>query len=254
LNTDGTRQPFFFLHAATEGEAFYSEQLGRMLGPDQPYHSLAPLGLDGSEVPATISEIAQRYLGYVREHQPTGPYWLGGFCMAGPVAFELARQLRAENQPVGLVVVIDTRLHNVAPHARLAERVIQMVGRGLGIDTRARMEAFLAARWLAGASWPAHADSEDDLAEAIRQHYYRAGIAYVPHRADFPLTRLRTSEERPGRWCSITPEFSEQVIAGNHESCVTDEIQSLAVVLSGCLQKARTQLAAPRVQNVVVTT
>ena len=137
LNTHGARQPFFFLHAAAEGEAFYSEQLGRMLGADQPYHSLAPLGLDGSAIPPTIGEIAQRYLDYVREHQPTGPYLLGGFCMAGPVALELARLLRADNQPVGLVVVIDTRFHNVAPHARFAERVIQTIGRGAG-STRGR--------------------------------------------------------------------------------------------------------------------
>jgi oxalate---CoA ligase len=52
--------------------------------------------------------MAAHYLAEIKQFQPEGPYYLGGFCLGGQVAFEIAQQLRKEGQTVALLAMIDT--------------------------------------------------------------------------------------------------------------------------------------------------
>jgi amino acid adenylation domain-containing protein len=60
------------------------------------------------EPPQTFKEIAAAYVRLIERVDPTGPYVLLGWCIAGAVALEAAHQLRARNREVRLVVLIDT--------------------------------------------------------------------------------------------------------------------------------------------------
>ena len=42
----------------------------------------------------------------MRSIEPKGPYYLGGYCFGGTVAFEMAQQLRREGQEVALLVLL----------------------------------------------------------------------------------------------------------------------------------------------------
>jgi aspartate racemase len=44
----------------------------------------------------------------MRELQPHGPYFIGGRSLGGMIAFEMAHQLRAQGQEVGLLALLDT--------------------------------------------------------------------------------------------------------------------------------------------------
>jgi thioesterase domain-containing protein len=44
----------------------------------------------------------------IRKVQPEGPYFIGGYSFGGLVAFEMARQLAADDQEVGLLALVDT--------------------------------------------------------------------------------------------------------------------------------------------------
>jgi aspartate racemase len=48
------------------------------------------------------------YIGQIRTIQPHGPYALGGLCFGGVVAFDMARQLRANGESVRLVALLDS--------------------------------------------------------------------------------------------------------------------------------------------------
>lgn len=48
-------------------------------------------------------ELAQR----IREHRPHGPYYLGGWCLAGHVAFAVARELCRKGEEVALLAIIE---------------------------------------------------------------------------------------------------------------------------------------------------
>jgi acetoacetyl-CoA synthetase len=58
-----------------------------------------------------VEDIAREYLKHIRALQPHGPYALAGFSFGGLVAFEMARMLDEANEPLELVALIDSHLH-----------------------------------------------------------------------------------------------------------------------------------------------
>ena len=144
IQDSGSRRPFFFLHGDYDGGGFYCATIARHLGADQPFYALQPHGLSGRAVPLTVEAMAADYLQALRSVQPEGPYLLGGFCLAGLVAFELARQLRADGQTVDAVVLIDTVL--VTTHRRVARAVITRVGNLIGLSPYAQRDCYLLLR------------------------------------------------------------------------------------------------------------
>jgi thioesterase domain-containing protein len=55
----------------------------------------------------SIEEMAACYVGELRELRPHGPYYLGGYCFGGTVAYEMARQLHAQGEQVALLALIN---------------------------------------------------------------------------------------------------------------------------------------------------
>ena len=108
IQVAGSRPPFFCMHGAG-GTVLMYRDLSRHLGDDQPFYGLQSQGLDGSCAPLTkVEEMAALYVKEIRKVQPHGPYFLGGYCMGGTVAFEVAQQLHAESEPVALLALFDT--------------------------------------------------------------------------------------------------------------------------------------------------
>ena len=104
----GSRPPFFCVHAAGGNVLVYRE-LSEHLGADQPFYGLQAQGLDGERpILETIEDMATLYVNEVRSFQPHGPYFLGGYCMGGTVAFEMAQQLRSQGEEVALLALFDT--------------------------------------------------------------------------------------------------------------------------------------------------
>ncbi len=98
-NTRGTRPPLFWgLQAFSEFES-----LADHLDPDQPVYGLRSLYLTKRRGPEANRELASYYVREIRRLSPSGPYWLGGFCEGGKIAFEIARQLREEGKEVALL-------------------------------------------------------------------------------------------------------------------------------------------------------
>lgn len=104
----GGRRPFFCMHDGY-GDVIAYRDLARLLGPDQPVFGLRARGLDGKDVPRErVEDMATYYIAEIRSVQPKGPYLLGGNCFGGVVAFEVARQLRAAGEEIGLLALLDT--------------------------------------------------------------------------------------------------------------------------------------------------
>jgi non-ribosomal peptide synthetase component F/thioesterase domain-containing protein len=108
IQPNGSRPPFFCIHGGGGNVLIYRE-LSRHLGYDQPFYGLQAQGLDG-ERPCltTIEEMASLYVKEIRRVQPRGPYHLGGYCMGGTVAYEMAQQLKAQGDEVALLALFDT--------------------------------------------------------------------------------------------------------------------------------------------------
>jgi amino acid adenylation domain-containing protein len=109
IRPEGDRPPFFCFHGAGGNVLLYRD-LARHLGPDQPFYGVQAKGLDGRQpVNSSIETMAIDYIEEIRRLQPHGPYLLGGYCMGGSIAYEVARRLEAEGEPVGLVALFDTQ-------------------------------------------------------------------------------------------------------------------------------------------------
>ena len=108
IQPKGSRPPFFCIHGGGGNVLIYRD-LSMHLGPDQPFYGLQAQGLDG-EQPCldTIEDMASLYVRDIRKVQPHGPYYLGGYCMGGTVAYEIAQQLRAQGEEVALLALFDT--------------------------------------------------------------------------------------------------------------------------------------------------
>ena len=104
----GSRPPFFCVHGAGGNVLIYRD-LSECLGSDQPFYGLQAQGLDGSRpVLTTIEDMAALYVKEIRRVQRHGPYLLGGYCMGGTIAFEMAQRLVSEGERVALLALFDT--------------------------------------------------------------------------------------------------------------------------------------------------
>jgi amino acid adenylation domain-containing protein len=108
IKADGTNPPLFLV-PGVGGNVVGFYELARLLGADQPVYGLQARGLDGIEKPLTrLRDIATFFVREVRSIQPLGPYYLGGACMGGVIAYEMAQQLLAIGEQVALLTLIET--------------------------------------------------------------------------------------------------------------------------------------------------
>ncbi|HKV09099.1 MAG TPA: amino acid adenylation domain-containing protein [Thermoanaerobaculia bacterium] len=107
IQPEGSRPPLFLVHPMA-GHVHAYLDLSRHLGPDQPLYGLQSPGEPFENVP----EMAARYLDAVRSVQPRGPYRLGGWCVGGIVAYEMALQLLAGGESVDRLLLLDSHAPN----------------------------------------------------------------------------------------------------------------------------------------------
>jgi amino acid adenylation domain-containing protein len=99
----GYRAPIFWFNWG-----YGDFRLPRYLGSDQPVYGLQHQSQDGRRVRhKSIEQIAAYYIEEMRRVRSTGPYVLGGYCVGGMVAFEMARQLQQQGEKMALVVLLD---------------------------------------------------------------------------------------------------------------------------------------------------
>ncbi len=107
IQPKGEETPIFFVHAISGGALCYLP-LARLLS-DRPFYGLQAIDLEDQNrtAPLSIEERAAQYLQAIRKARPQGPYLLGGWSFGGYVAFEMARQLRQQDEDVGLLALLD---------------------------------------------------------------------------------------------------------------------------------------------------
>jgi len=101
LQTGGPKPPFFWVHGQAS-DTF----LPRYLGPHQPLYGFMRQSHGTPARHASVEDIAAHYLREIRTIEPKGPYYLGGYCFGGVVAFEIAQQLKKEREEVALLVLL----------------------------------------------------------------------------------------------------------------------------------------------------
>lgn len=107
VGSGGNANPLFFFHGDWGDGGFYMKPLARTLTSIQPLVAVAPHGMAGEEMPATLEEMARDRLREILAYRPHGPYHVGGHCVGGMVALETARLLISKGHEVAFVAMID---------------------------------------------------------------------------------------------------------------------------------------------------
>jgi amino acid adenylation domain-containing protein len=101
--------PLFYI-PGIYGVGLLPEPLARSIGRVRPYHDrLQYAGVDGQEPPFNrVEDIAAYLIQQIRQVCPRGPYGLCGYSFGGVVAFEVARQLRAQGFAIETLILWDS--------------------------------------------------------------------------------------------------------------------------------------------------
>jgi thioesterase domain-containing protein/acyl carrier protein len=266
LQPRGSRPPFFWVHPAG-GDVLCYASLARRLGDDQPFYGIQARGFAGDEeAPASIEEMAALYSDEIRRLQPGGPYFLGGWSLGGPVAFEIARQLRAQGETVALLAILDgaPRLDASGPEQTDADYLLDIaayVGNFWGRDpevSHERLEALGAeeqiayvAERLAAVDFLPPGTGERQLLRVLA--VYRANVralrSYEPGFYPGGLTLLRAEqrfalpgpfEEEDLGWSAVAGGPVEvHTVPGNHLTLLAEPyVQEVALRLRRSLAES----------------
>lgn len=135
LRATGSKPPLFAI-PGHNGDVFAFLPLMKALSDDQPLFAFQPPGLDANEEPERrIEDLARRFIAELRSLQPKGPYQIGGYCTGGMVAYEAAKQLRAQGEEIDVLVLFGTSsppsyrtLHQlITPVVRAVNRVVRFL-------------------------------------------------------------------------------------------------------------------------------
>ncbi len=251
--------------------------LARHIGPDQPIYGLQARGLSGREAPHThVEEMAAHYIAEMRRLQPAGPYFVGGQCFGGMVALEVAQQLQAAGETVGLLAMFDnyapgyTKLLSRRANVRLGLRWLrQRAGHHLAglrehdlrsapgyLALRARTVALRTRNRVWQGAYQLYERVGRPLPERlqnVRQGCLLAQRAYVPRLYHGqPLLFVVSEREElidpdpQFGWGDLaTDGIAVYEVPGDHKSMWREpNVQTLAAMLNRCLAEARDHLAA----------
>ncbi|MBT9332222.1 thioesterase domain-containing protein [Paracidobacterium acidisoli] len=108
IRTGGNRRPLFLIHGIG-GNVLGFFSLVKHLPADQPVYGVQAQSLQpGAKIHVSLEDMAAHYVREIRRLQPHGPYAFLGLSFGGLVAYEMARQLLAAGETVGLLGMLDT--------------------------------------------------------------------------------------------------------------------------------------------------
>lgn len=278
LNENGSRTPLFYLHGDLFGGGFYSLKLSRALGPEQPFYVLPPHDVRSLTKNPTIEEMAATHLRTLLEMPPRDSYLIGGFCLGGIVAYELAQQLVAAGKNVEMLLLIDAEPQDKT--LSMMRRACELIGRWLGWDDRQQMNQFRK-WWLRRTQFAIWREEGAQARSRLILRQFRNRIVSVwktlwpkpepvrssssesrPER-DVPTTFLWASAKyRPQRyhgamavlfsedllhrgdhleqaWSRFAPKVTIHALKGRHLECITAHVDALAQTIGRCLELVR---------------
>jgi len=107
IHASGTKPALFLVHGMI-GDMTFGTTFSDALGPDRPLYAIHANGMDGREpVIDNMADMVRAYVEQIRRARPTGPVHIGGFCVGGLAAMEVASALLEEGRQVGPVILAD---------------------------------------------------------------------------------------------------------------------------------------------------
>jgi amino acid adenylation domain-containing protein len=262
LQTSGKRPPFFLLHT-TPGDILGYGNLVFRLGADQPCYGFQSLGLKEPSLSHTsVDEMSSYYVQLLREFQPHGPYYLGGWCYGGIVAVEMARKLMVSGEKIALLALLETvampaewtnlryHLHRLRCFARMSpERWLTYFRAKARYSRESRIANKM--RFRQAETSP---DGEIRDPRLLKlEHVYNTNLAALKDYRTKPFdgrVTLFNAQERDSAlipdpqygWVGLAREIEVHEVPGDHDTMLTEpNVSALAQRLTDCLLRAQAE-------------
>jgi aspartate racemase len=247
LQPAGSKPPFFCMHGVG-GNSVGFRELANFVGADQPFYGVQAQGLDGQLPYLTrVEDMAALYIKEIRSIQPTGPYYLGGFSFGGWIAYEMAQQLQAQGEEIGLVAMFDTYPFRLKPvtssllsffRIPTQQQLMYVLPKTIKKGIRRRIVWVGLPRAIKKVLRACY--------EAERQYQLRP---YSGRVTLFRATQALTPENDPhARWRELAKGGVEiQEIEGHHADIIIEpQVRITAEKLRACLERAQRESSASK--------
>jgi amino acid adenylation domain-containing protein len=280
----GAQPPFFWVHSLGGdggGGFFYYRKLAQLLGPDQP-----SFGIRSPREPFTrIEPMAAYYVEELLKVQPEGPYFLGGFCFGGVVAFEMACALQAAGKEVGLLALLESMpplrprggfRWNIRTAGALAGNLHYWM-RDLAEQSPAELAGLIRRKavsareklWRLMTSALSRTERprlEDiiDMSQYPKDYiryaeaHWQALLAYCPRHYPGRITLFRARKQRllhvdpASGWGELADDVAINIIPGTHEKMLEEpNVHVLVSELKACLIEVQSQVGYPPLGPIV---
>jgi thioesterase domain-containing protein len=189
----------------------------------------------------TIEDMATDFITEIRAVQKSGPYLLGGHCLGGHIAFEIAVQLEAVGEKVAIVV----QLEAVPPLADKADRSWHDDGSQYSLTRRsdgAEVSIRASLNQMNQQLSLLPADKIDHFTKIAYQHIYM-GDKYRTAPISANIAQFRTSEHQSntyGSWEYFSKtRYTEQLVTGSTYSMLAlPHVATLGKALDMALQNS----------------
>ncbi len=232
----GSHEPPVFIAHGLGGSVMDFFQIVKHIPTSHAIYGMQARGIDGADEPLDrIEDMARYSLAAVKQLQPHGPYLLIGFSLGGLVALEMAQQLIAEGEQIGLLAMLDSYPH------------VSRLSQGQRVRLWTRQTWRRAARrlqWL-GISPPYQTIVEVSPSPAL-QHFRDASYLaleryqpqFYPGKINFVRAAIPTDfpADATAIWSKLAREFELETVPGDHLGIMTTHFESLASAISGYLR------------------
>jgi thioesterase domain-containing protein len=206
--------------------------------------------------------MAEYYVSQLREFQPHGPYYLGGWCYGGILAVEMARILLAAGEKIGLLALLETvgmppslsnfkyYLHRIQCTARMGPgRLAVYLREKIKYARDARMANRMRFKQV-DPEGKVKADSERDPRLAQLEHVYNTNLeALSKYKSSYypgKVTLFNAAERDPALipdpqygWVGLAADVEVHLVPGNHDTMLTEpNVAVLAQKLGECLDRS----------------
>ncbi len=255
----GSRIPLFLVagYMDVDDTLLVLSRIFPHLGLDQPVHGFQPRWLDGhSETYSCVDEIAHEFVTELRSFQPEGPYLLGGDCVGGVVAMEMARELLRQGAEVGLLVMFDTErptalralLANLRVALRRGKHIAAVIGEIVQGKHRSRMQLIrdLVRRKLGTVQPERLGESAPDSVRRSRLDYrrmiYRHRVKKYAGRITLIVNEKQLRVDKKMGWNGVALGGLEiHSTPGDHSTRYTLHSKEFAKRLLDCLERAQAE-------------
>jgi thioesterase domain-containing protein len=234
----GSEEPPVFIAHGLGGSVMDFFQVVKHIQTPRAIHGMQAKGIDGVEEPLDrIEDMARYSLDAVKQVQPHGPYLLIGFSLGGLVALEMAQQLIAEKEKIGLLLMLDSY-----PHVSRLSR-----GQRARLSSRQTWRRFARRLHWLGVKPPYQTTVETSPSAALQHFRYTSYLAleryqprFYPGKINFVRAAIPTDfpANPTSIWSPLANELELKTVPGDHLGIMTTHFESLASVISGFLRGA----------------